>query len=121
MMNTALWDEAVGVYRSAVGAERTIYTPLNLGATLGAMREVILMMEDKQELQRYKRFWVQGVNSSGTQQSEYEETGERDFYQADGDGDGIPRMEYAGGKHGIAPVYACKVEIETPLVKVAMQ
>lgn len=120
-MNTALWDEAVGVYRSVVGAERTIYTPLNLGATLGALREVILVTEDGQELQRYKRFWVQGVNSSGIQQSEYEETGERDFYQADGDGDGILRMEYAGGKHGIAPVYACKVEIETPLVNVAMQ
>ena len=70
-------------------------------------------------VERYKRFWVQGVNSSGIQQSEYEETGERDFFVADGDGDGIPRMEYAGGKYGIAPVFASRVVIQTPLTPVA--
>ncbi len=114
-MNEQLWDSATGVYRSSVGAERTVYTPMNLGATLGAMREMILFTKEQQEIDRFKRFWVQGVNSSGIQQSEYEETGERDFAKRDGDGDGIPRMEFAGGRHGIAPVYASKVEIETPV------
>jgi hypothetical protein len=113
-MNEALWDDGVGVYRSEVGAEKSLYTPMNLGAALGAMREVILITKDVNELQRYKRFWVQAVDSSGIQQSEYEETGEGDLYQTDADGDGISRMEYAGGKYGIAPVYASKVEIETP-------
>ena len=114
-MNERLWDSATGVYRSSVGAERTVYTPMNLGAAIGAMREMILLTKEQKEIDRFKRFWVQGVNSSGIQQSEYEETGERDFAKKDGDGDGIPRMEFAGGRNGIAPVYASKVEIETPM------
>ncbi len=114
-MNENLWDSTTGVYRSSVGVARTVYTPLNVGATLGAMREMILLTKDPMEIARFKRFWVQGVNSTGIQQGEYEETGERDFDKQDGDGDGIPRMEFAGGKHGIAPVYASRVEIETPV------
>lgn len=114
-MNAHLWDDAVGVYRSAVGAERTIYTPINLGAALGAMREMILATGDMTEVERFKRFFVQAVNSSGIQQAEYEETGERDLSKADGDGDGIKRIEFAGGRHGIAPVFASMVEIMTPI------
>ncbi len=113
-MNASLWDDQTGVYRSHVGAEVTEYTPMNLGAALGAMREIILLGKDAREIERYKRFWVQGVNSSGIQQSEYEETGEKDFFAKDSDGDGIPRMEYGDGKYGIAPVYASRVEIQTP-------
>lgn len=77
----------------------TEYTPLNLGAVLGAMREI----------------WVQGVDASGIQQSEYEESGEKDFYAKDADGDSVPRMEYADGRYGIAPVFASRVEIQTPM------
>lgn len=113
-MNTALWDHATGVYRSEAGARVTVYTPLNLGAALGAMREIIVLTKDAAELERYKRFWVQGVDASGIQQSEYEETGEKDFAAKDGDGDGIPRMEAGDGKYGIAAVYASRVEIKTP-------
>ncbi|MDE3166751.1 MAG: hypothetical protein KGN36_13170, partial [Acidobacteriota bacterium] len=114
-MNARLWDPEVGVYRSQANAAVSVYTPLNLGAALGAMREMILITRSPVELARYKQFWVQAVNSSGIQQSEYEETGEGDLSKKDGDGDGIPRMEFAGGKYGIAPVFAGKVEIETPL------
>lgn len=114
-MTGTLWDDACGVYRSEAGAAVSTYTPLNLGAALGAMREVILLTRDAAELQRYKRFWVQAVNSSGIVQAEYEETGESDLTQRDGDRDGIPRIEFAGGRHGIAPVFAGKVEIATPL------
>ncbi|MBI4613662.1 MAG: hypothetical protein HY720_08645, partial [Planctomycetes bacterium] len=116
-MNRSLWDESTGVYRSHAGAGVTVYTPLNLGAALGAVREIILLTKDAREIERFKRFWVQAVDSSGIQQSEYEETGERDFAVRDGDGDGIPRMEFARGKHGhgIAPVYAARVEIRTPI------
>ncbi len=115
-MDETLWDPACGLYRSQAGASVTVYTPMNLAAALGAMREMILVTRDVAELGRYKRFWVQAVNSSGIQQAEYEETGEGDLTKKDGDGDGIPRMEFAGGKHGIAPVFAGKVEIETPVV-----
>ncbi len=115
-MNEKLWDSNCGLYRSQAGAATTVYTPLNLAAALGAVREMILVTRNTDELARYKRFWVQGVNSSGIEQSEYEETGESDLAKKDGDGDGIPRMESAGGKYGIAPVFAGKVEIETPVV-----
>lgn len=113
-MNNVLWDPATGVYHSSVGATVSVYTPLNLGAALGAMREMILTTKDGKEIARFKRFWVQAVDSSGIQQSEYEETGERDFTKCDGDADGIPRMECGDGRYGIAPVYASRVEIETP-------
>ncbi len=99
-----------GVYRSSFGTETTVYTPLHLGAALGAVREMILVTKDGKEIERFKRFWVQGVDSSGVQQSEYEETGERDFDGCDGDGDGIARMECGDGRHGIAPVYAARGE-----------
>ena len=114
VMNEKFWDSESGLYRSAVGASTTTYTPLNLAAALGAMREIILVTHNVEEISRYKRFWVQAVNSSGIQQSEYEETGETDLAKKDSDGDGIPRMEFAGGKYGIAPVFAGRVEIETP-------
>lgn len=114
-MNEKLWDSGCGLYRSQVGATTSVYTPLNLAAALGAMREMILTTHNASEIERYKRFWVQGVNSSGIQQSEYEETGDSDLTKKDGDNDGIPRMEFAGGKYGIAPVFAGRVEIETPV------
>lgn len=66
-MNANLWDDQTGVYRSHVVAEVTEYTPLNLGAAVSAMREIILITKDVREIERYKRFWVQGVNSSGIQ------------------------------------------------------
>ncbi len=116
-MNDRLWDDESGVYRSSVDSEITVYTPMTVGAVLGAMREIILTTKDMDEVERFKRFFVQGVNSSGIQQAEYEETGESDLTQVDGDGDGIPRMEAAGGRHGIAPVYASEVEIETPVTQ----
>jgi hypothetical protein len=114
-MNESLWDEQLGLYRSHFGANVSVYTPMNVAAALGAMREMILVTRDPSEIQRYKRFWVQGVDSSGIQQAEYEETGETDLSQKDGDGDGIPRIEAAGGKYGMAAVYAGRVEIETPV------
>lgn len=114
-MNDELWSAEHGLYRSRHGAATTVYTPLNLGAALGAMREMLLLTKNADEYQRYKRFWVQAVNSSGIQQSEYEETGDREFGTADSDGDGIPRLDFGHGKYGIAPVYAGRVEIDTPV------
>jgi len=113
-MNQRLWDSRTGLYRSELDAEVTEYTPLILGAAIGAMREMILATNDSSELARFKRFWVQGVDGSGIQQAEYEETGERDVHLADMDKDGIPRINHAGGSHGIAPVFAARVRIATP-------
>lgn len=115
-MNQRLWDSRTGLYRSELDAEVTEYTPLILGAAIGAMREMILATNDTSELARFKRFWVQGVDGSGIQQAEYEETGERDVHVADMDKDGIPRINHAGGSHGIAPAFAARVRIATPTV-----
>lgn len=111
-MNRQLWISANGLYRTEPGGKSLKYTPKLVGATLAAMREVILATSDNNELNRYKRFWVQAVNSTGLQQSEYEETGEVNLSLDDGDKDGIPRMEAAGGPHGIAPVFASEVLIQ---------
>lgn len=115
-MNVKLWDSACGLYRSEAGAAVSVFTPLNLGAALGALREMILVNRKPEDVARFKRFWVQAIDSTGIQQAEYEETGEGDLSKTDGDGDGIPRMEFAGGRHGIAPVIAGRLEVETPLV-----
>jgi hypothetical protein len=120
VMNERLWDAQCGLYRSQFGVSTTVYTPMNLAAALGAVREFILVTRDATEIPRYKRFWVQAVDSSGIQQSEFEETGETDFSKKDGDDDGIPRIEAAGGKYGIAPVYAGRIEIETPVTPVTV-
>lgn len=117
-MNEALWSPEQGVYRSSVGAQVSVYTPLNLGAAIGAMREMILLTKDADEYRRYKRFFVQAVNSSGIQQSEYEETGDKEVGAVDSDHDGIPRIESSDGKYGVAPVFAGRVEIDTPLAGV---
>ncbi|AYH42173.1 hypothetical protein [Azoarcus sp. DN11] len=113
-MNARLWDEKTGLYRSELGAATSVYTPLNLGAAIGALREMILETKSPELIARYKRFWAQAIDASGIQQSEFEETGETALYQKDGDKDGIPRIEYGDGKYGIAPVFASRVEISTP-------
>lgn len=113
-MNTGLWDDKTGLYRSQVGATTSVYTPLNVGAAIGAVREMVLESKEPDVLERYKRFWVQAVDSSGIQQSEFEETGETALYEKDGDKDGITRIEYGDGKYGIAPVFGTRVEIATP-------
>lgn len=113
-MDTKLWDGKTGLYRSQAGAVNSVYTPLNLGAALGALREVVLASKRPELLERYKRFWVQAIDSSGIQQSEFEETGATELNKADSDNDSITRIEFGHGKYGIAPVFASKVEIATP-------
>ena len=110
-MNTSLWVDNVGLYRSSSDQSQIELTPMNVGATLSAMRELVLVTKNPDIIQRYKRYWSQAANSSGLQQSEYEETGEVDLTKSDGDGDGVRRMESAGGKYGIAPVFATKVVV----------
>lgn len=112
VMNRDLWIDNSGLYRTDIGGNAFVYTPKLVGAVLGAMRELIITTSDNNELARYKRFWVQAVNSTGLQQSEYEETGEVNLSLRDGDKDGIPRMEAAGGRFGIAPVFASEVLIK---------
>ncbi len=113
-MNEVLWSAQVGVYRSEVGATTSIYTGLNLGAALGALREVVLLTKNKTDIERYKQFHVQALNRSGILLSEEGDTGEIDLTKVDADGDGIPHVKDAGGKYGVAAVHAAAVAIDTP-------
>ncbi|MFQ5702101.1 MAG: hypothetical protein ACE5HU_09675 [Acidobacteriota bacterium] len=117
-MNTHLWDDEVGIYRSSEGAAVTVYTPMNLGAALGALREWILVARDASQVHRYKRLHVQGLDRSGILLAEETETGEVDTTDPDGnsDGDSIKWFGVAGkGHRPVAAVHASCVEIETPL------
>ncbi|MFQ5670083.1 MAG: hypothetical protein ACE5HD_06130 [Acidobacteriota bacterium] len=118
-MNTRLWDEETGVYRSTADAALTTYTPMNLGAALGALREWILVARDTSQIPRYKRFHVQGLNRGGILLAEEAETGEIDISASshDSDADGLQWFGKAG-KNGrpVAAVHASRVEIETPEV-----
>ncbi|MEE9217889.1 MAG: hypothetical protein V3U98_02380 [Acidobacteriota bacterium] len=114
-----LWHPTVRVFRSEEHASESIYTPMNLGAALGAMREWILATKDIGELRRYKEFHVQALSRSGIMLAEEGDTGETDLSLSDGDGDGLKRFEFAGGRYGTAAVHASKVLIETPLEGIA--
>lgn len=117
-MNRVLWHDGVGVYRSEEGAAVSTYTPSDLAAALGAVREMALATKDMAEIERYKTLHVQSINRSGILLAEENETGEVDLAilddTGDGDGDGIPHFSKAGGKYGRAAVYAARISIETP-------
>jgi hypothetical protein len=118
-MNNNLWSSAAKMYRSAEGAELSRYSPLDVGATLGALREVVLVKQDKEALKRFKLFFVTALKKNGMQLAELEPTGEkmgsvRDVMTPDSDGDGVRKPQFAGGKFGIAPVVAGQIEVSTP-------
>ena len=115
-MNERLWHEGVGIYRSRLGATTTLYTPLNLGAAMGALREWILVAQDSREIERYKQFHVQGLNRSGILLAEESDTGETSVGEGtDLDRDGILWFGGAGrAGRGVAAVHASEVEIATP-------
>jgi len=119
-MNTNLWSPAAKMYRSAEGAELSSYTPLDIMATLGALREAVLLKQDGNSLDRFKQLFVTALKKNGMQLAELEPTGEemrsvRDVMTPDSDGDGVKKPHFAGGgKFGIAPVMAGQIEVSTP-------
>lgn len=116
LLNTAYWDEPTGLYRSELGSDIVIYTPLEIAAAYGAMRELILATPAHRArplLERYVRFWVQSLDNSGMQMSEDHNTGEISFghLSADDDSDGIPFLSRSDGPNGIAPLPAGRIAI----------
>ncbi len=112
--NKDFWDSSAFIYRNKPGVDRVVYTPIDVSAALGALREMVLVNKDAQLLQRFKRFFVQAVDASGMIQSEDIFTGE-DINEVragnlDSDGDGIPFLSGGDGKHGIDSVFAARVE-----------
>ncbi|MDA3934870.1 MAG: c-type cytochrome [Gammaproteobacteria bacterium] len=114
--NKEFWDDSAWLYRNQADTDQVIYTPLDVGAALAALREMTLIDQDAMLLDRFKKFFVQSIDTSGMMQSEDIYTGE-DLEQVragvkDSDGDGIPFMSKGGGAHGIDTVFAGQVEFD---------
>lgn len=108
------WDEGSGLYRTRLGDDTVTLAPKELGAAVGALRELAFAAERgkvRPLLERYTRFWVQAFDGSGLQMAESYQTGEVDYGRgpADQDADGIPFAGRGHGRYGIAPVPARKV------------
>ncbi|RJP70731.1 MAG: hypothetical protein C4532_08585 [Candidatus Abyssobacteria bacterium SURF_17] len=118
-MNQNLWSSAARMYRSAEGTELSRYSPLDIGATLGALREAILLKQDGDAIKKFKLVFTTALKNNGMQLAELEPTGEKmgsvaDVMTPDSDGDGVRKPQFAGGKFGVAPVVAGQVEFATP-------
>ncbi|MBI4833048.1 MAG: hypothetical protein HY801_16135 [Candidatus Lindowbacteria bacterium] len=118
-MNENLWSAAASMYRSAEGAELSKYSPVDVAATLGALREVVIVRQDNDALKKFKLFFLTAMKRNGMQLAELEPTGEkmgsvRDVMTPDSDNDGVRKPQFAGGKFGIAPVVAGQIEVSTP-------
>lgn len=118
-MNEKLWSPAAKIYRSAEGVELSRYSPLEVGAVLGALREMVLLRQDGSALNRFKQFFVSALKNNGMQLAELQPTGEnmesvKDVMTPDSDGDGVRKPQFAGGKFGVAPVVAGLIEVSTP-------
>lgn len=115
-LNLKFWDEKSGLYRTRLGDETVMLTPLDVGAALGAMRELMMATPIhlvKPQIERFTRWWVQAVDVSGLQMSEDFQTGEVAYGKKgpDEDEDGIPFVKYSHGGYGVAPVPAGKVVV----------
>lgn len=78
-MNRDLWSETAATYRSAEGAMESVYTPRNVGATIGALRELALATngaERKQIVGRIDKFFAAAHTRHGIQLAEIDPTGE---------------------------------------------
>jgi len=118
-MNESLWSSSAKMYRSAEGAELSRYSPLDVASALAALREVVLVKQDNEALKKFRQFFLAAVKKNGLQMAELESTGEtmgsvRDVMTPDSDGDGVRKPQFAGGKFGVAPVLAGRIEVSTP-------
>ncbi len=116
LLNSRYWHEETGVYRTALGDDTAIYTPMDLGAAFGAFRELAMatpIHRARPLLERYVRFWTQSMNSSGMQMGEDHSTGEYSFgiVSTDHDRDGIPFFAVADEGEGLAPIPAGRIAI----------
>ncbi len=106
------------------------YTPNTLAAISGALRSAMLNLRNQEGEQlpgldlktlvaRYQS-WFIGVVNGGMQLSEaLADSGEHILLigvadKEDTDQDGVKKINYAGGVHGIAPVLANKVRVQRP-------
>jgi mono/diheme cytochrome c family protein len=115
-LNEKFWDERSGLYRTRLGDDTVTLSPKAVAAAVGALREMTFALEPgtaRSHLERFVRFWVQAVDVSGFQMAENYQTGELAYGNKarDEDGDGIPFVGRAHGRHGVAPIAAHTVYV----------
>lgn len=115
--NADFWDEAAWLYRNtAEDTARIEYTPIDVGAALAALRELMTATGDAALLERFSRFFVQALDASGLMQAEDIFTGEALEHvragETDSDHDGIPFISGAHGRHGLDTVFASRVRFD---------
>ena len=115
-LNEKFWDERSGLYRTRLGDDTVTLSPKAVAAAVGALREMTFALEPRAaraHLERFVRFWVQAVDVSGFQMAENYQTGELAYgtKARDEDGDGIPFVGRAHGRHGVAPIAAHTVYV----------
>jgi len=107
-----LWAPSHDLYRVedlvAKGQKHNAITPLRLGATIGALRDLSLETRDFSVVERLTEF-MRGVTRSGLLLSELQVTGENYGDEWDFDGDSILKPQFAAVPFGLAPVFASEV------------
>lgn len=118
-MNQKLWSAFAKLYRSEEDIALSRYTPLDIGATLGALREVVLAKKDQEALKKFMIVFVSALQKNGMQLSELAPTGEKfdsvaDVLTPDSNGNGVRKPQFSGGKFGMSPVLAGQIDVPTP-------
>jgi len=117
-----LWAPSHDLYRVedlvAQGQKQNHFTPLVLASTISGLRELALGTRDFAVVERMVDF-MNGIETSGLQMSELAPTGEvpsavDEEGVFDADEDGILKPQFAGGRFGIAPVFASEVLVHIP-------
>ncbi len=117
MLEKILWAPAQSLYRVedlvAMGQKHNALTPEIVASVTAGLRELALETRDFSVVIRLTDFLV-GVEQSGLLLSELEPTGENYGEEWDYDEDNIRKPPFAGGRFGIAPVFASEVLIYIP-------
>jgi hypothetical protein len=122
----ALWDEKAGVYATSKDAKRYAYSPFDVGTVLAALNSVMWLsippydapLDSGPSLaqKRYVRFFENAVVLSGMQQSSGVVLVEPIYLRREPEvhftHPALPLPEKAGGRFGVAPVFAGEVTYE---------
>ncbi len=122
----SLWDEKAGIYANFKDSKRHVYTPFDVGAVLAALNSVIWFtlppyddpINSGPDLakKRYVTFFENSLVLSGMQHASGISLVEKRYVDREPRihiaHPSLPQPEEAGGKFGIAPVYASEVIFE---------
>lgn len=111
-MISQMWDEEMNTFRTHEESKILQINPANFGATMGALREMVIATGDLRTFAYMLAYYEGIMKNYSLQLSELDFTGEKIDEEKDSDADGIPQADLGDGKFGIAPVLASEVQIE---------